>query len=81
MSERDAETGPRSMQVRSVPAGKAASRVTARCAHGRGEVLASWAEVEDAEGRAAIMRRLVASVRAEAGCRCGEEILGELGEA
>ena len=80
MSERNAESQS-SMQVRSVPAGKEASRVTAQCAHGRGEVLAAWEEVEDADTRAVIMRRLVDMVRAETGCQCGEEILGELGEA
>ncbi len=72
---------PQSMEVRSVPAAKETSRVTARCAHGRGEVLASWEEVEDADARAVIMRRLVETVRAETGCQCGEEILSELGEA
>lgn len=69
-----------SMEIKSVPASKEMSRVTARCPHGRGEVLASWEEVEDAESRAVVMRRLVTMVRAEAGCQCGGEILRELGD-
>ncbi len=79
-SQRRAEPIPPSMQITSVPANKETSRVTARCPHGRGEVLAAWEDVEDAETRALVMRRLVALVRAEAGCQCGSEILRELGD-
>ena len=80
MTKRNSEAQPPVMQIQSVPVGKAASRVTARCVHGRGELLASWAEVEDADTRAGVMRRLIGSVRAETGCQCGGEILRELGD-
>lgn len=76
----NAESHPSAMQIQSVPSGKESSRVTARCAHGRGELLASWEEVEDADSRALVMRRLIASVRADTGCQCGSEILRELGD-
>lgn len=68
------------MQIRSTPAGKEANRISARCAHARGETVATWEEMEDDEGRAAVMRRLIAGVRAEEGCECGAEILRELGD-
>jgi len=74
------ETVPGTLEVRSVAAGKEANRLTARCAHGRAEVRASWEEMDDADARAGVMRRLVAAARAQGGCACGEEILAELGE-
>lgn len=79
-SQRQDAPNPPLMEIKSVPASKETSRVTARCPHGRGELTASWEEVEDAESRATVMRRLVALVRAQAGCQCGGEILRELGD-